>query len=276
MSKWPASWRIILTIVFCGALLCGCLPMADTPLDEEKDPNFIEGRNHLNMMDYKGAVESFERAVQANPRNAAAHFELGVLYQDRMNDPVAAIYHYQKHLQLRPKSEYLEAIKPRLVACKMEIAKSVTFGVVTMEVHRDMARLTNELALARQQSAALSAQLAAKPMVVTQWMTLRVTNYVQVAVRATNEAPVIARPAATNPPTRVISPARMVQQPSATNTVRRPAVVAAPRTYVVRPGETLASIARSHGITVTRLEAANPGVPPNRVRAGQTLNLPSQ
>src|SRR5207247_3258499 len=83
MSHWPASWRVILILIFCG-IWSGCLPIAETPLDEEKDPNFIDGRNHQNTMDYKGAIDCFERAVQANPRNAAAHFELGLLYQDRM------------------------------------------------------------------------------------------------------------------------------------------------------------------------------------------------
>src|SRR5439155_7725180 len=158
---------IVLIVVCC--FLSGCLPNADTPIDDEKDPNFIEGRNHVNMMDYKGAVESFERAVQANPRNAAAHFELGILCQDRMNDPLAAAYHFQKHLQLRPKSEYLEATRNRLVSCKMELAKTVTFAVVNQDLHRDLATLTNELALAKQQSETLRAQLAAKSMAVTQW-----------------------------------------------------------------------------------------------------------
>src|SRR3954468_7998835 len=101
MSKWPASWRVILIFVFC-CVFSGCLPTSNTPVDDEKDPNFIEGRNHYNMMDWKGAGEAFERAVQANPRNASAHFELGVLDQEKENDPLSAAYHCQKHLQLRP------------------------------------------------------------------------------------------------------------------------------------------------------------------------------
>lgn len=273
MSCWPASWRAILILVLC--ILCGgCLPIAETPLDEEKDPNFIEGRNHQNAMDYKGAIEAFERSVQANPRNAAAHFELGLLYEQKMNDHVAAIYHYQKHLQLRPKSDYAEAIKPRITACKLELAKTVTFGVVTREVHRDLEKMTNDLVLLKRQNDVLRAQLAAKPTVLTQWMTLRVTNTVNVPqpVYITNAATRVA-PAPTNAvrtlaPTNTVAP-RIVPRPTQT-----PVPPSATRAHRVQPGETMAQVARRYNISLQRLQAANPSVRPNLVRAGQTLNIP--
>jgi LysM repeat protein len=291
MSKWPASWRVILVFVFC-CFLSGCMPVAETPVDEEKDPNFIDGRNHLNMMDYKGALESFERTVQANPRNAAAHFELGVLYQDRMNDPLAAAFHYQKHLQLRPKSEYAEAIKPRLVACKMEVAKTVTFGVVNQEVHRDLAKLTNELVNAQRLNEQLRAQIAAKPTVVTQWLKFSVTNP-PVYIYVTNSYQQAARPVATNTVTAPPGPTRA----AATNTVTRitplpggsttparrldqraaaPAAQPRTRTHSVRSGDTMSNVARRYGVSLPRLQAANPGIDARKLRAGQTLNIPSQ
>src|SRR5215213_9448624 len=174
MSKWPASWRVILLFVFC-CVLSGCVPIAESPVDEEKDPNFIEGRNHVNMMDYKGAIQAFERAVQANPRNAAAHFELAVLYEERMKDPLTAAYHYQKHVQLRPQSAYVVAVKDRLIRCKMDIAKTVTFAVIGEDIHKDLRRLTNDLAVATRENETLRGQLAVRPTVVTQWMKFTVT-----------------------------------------------------------------------------------------------------
>lgn len=273
------------------------MPISETPIDEEKDPNYIAGRNHLNMMDYKGAVEAFERAVQANPRNAAAHFELGVLYQDRLRDWLSAAYHYQKHLELRPKSEYAEPIKPRLVACKMEVAKTVTFGIVNQEVHRDLARLTNELALARQQNETLRMQLAAKPTVVTQWMKFTVTNNVQVPVylpmtnavqRAANPAtdlpPPQPRHSATNTIARVTplpasgtTTTRRIEQRASSNVPQtRTSPATRQRTHVVRSGDTMSNIARRYGVSLQRLQASNPSVNARQLRAGQTVNIPSQ
>ncbi len=51
---------------------------------------------------------------------------------------------------------------------------------------------------------------------------------------------------------------------------------AKPRTHTVAAGETLAAIARKTGVSLTALEAANPGVNPRKLHVGQTLNLPSK
>jgi LysM repeat protein len=46
-------------------------------------------------------------------------------------------------------------------------------------------------------------------------------------------------------------------------------------TYTVVQGDTLAKIAKAHGISVKALEAANPGVDPKKLKVKQTLNLPA-
>jgi len=291
MSKWPACWRIILILWVSGVWL-GCVPIGDSPVDEEKDPNFIEGRNLINAMDYKGAVEAFERALQANPRNAAAHLELGLLYQEKLGvvDPLAAAYHYQKHLLLRPKSDYAAAIKPRIEACKMDLSKSVSFGVVTREVHRDLEKMTNELALMRQQNDTLRRQLAAKPMILTQWMTLRVTN--TITVPSPTNRPVSLAPTPTNyvaaPATNYVRPqtntvqqagsrSGMQQRAAQATTTRRqtPTPAPAPKKYVVRSGDTMSQIARRFGVTPAKLQAANPNIDPRRIHAGDILIIPN-
>ena len=47
-----------------------------------------------------------------------------------------------------------------------------------------------------------------------------------------------------------------------------------PHTYAVKSGETLAGIARKQGISLTSLQAANPGLNPKKIHKGQTINLP--
>jgi LysM repeat protein len=288
MSKWPASWRVIVISIVC-CFASGCLPMSDTPVDDEKDPNFIEGRNHYNMMDWKGAAEAYERTVQANPRNAAAHFELGVLYQDKLNDPVYAAFHYKKYLELRPKSSYSETVNAGLARCRMDIAKTVNYVVVSGEVHADLKRLTNELAVAKQHIDALQRQLAAQPRVVTQWLKFTVTNYftnyVQVAARPTTNVVPQPRPATNStpritpvPPANTTTTRRTaITTPVTRADIRPPASATAKyRTYTVRAGETMAEVARRYGVSLPKLQAANPSIQPRSLRAGQTLNIPSQ
>src|SRR5690348_17061489 len=96
-------FRFMLAIVVCASLN-GCMPPGQSQMDDEKEPHFIEGKRAVNSMDYNGAIDEFEKAVEANPRNASAHFELGWLYEEKATepDPAAAIYHYQQFLKLRP------------------------------------------------------------------------------------------------------------------------------------------------------------------------------
>jgi len=70
---------------------------------------------------------------------------------------------------------------------------------------------------------------------------------------ATAVKPAVIRPAAVIP--AIIKPVRA-------------------HTHIVAAGETLASIARKHGVSLAALQAANPGVSPKKMRVGQTLNLP--
>ena len=78
----------------------GCIP-ADSRVDEEKDPHFERGRNLASSQDFNGAVAEFEKALETNPRSAAAHFELGWLYDTKINDYAAPLYN-AGNTDLRP------------------------------------------------------------------------------------------------------------------------------------------------------------------------------
>ena len=45
--------------------------------------------------------------------------------------------------------------------------------------------------------------------------------------------------------------------------------------YTVVKGDTLAKIAKTNGVTLKALEAANPGVVPTKLKVGQKINLPA-
>src|SRR3974377_1824924 len=110
MRAWVSLFGRAL-VLLTGLALSGCLPPAQSRLDEEKEPHFLAGKGLVNAMDYKGAIESFEKALEVNPQAAAAHFELGWLFDQKEADPAAAIYHYEYYLRLRPKAENAELLR---------------------------------------------------------------------------------------------------------------------------------------------------------------------
>src|SRR5205814_9789925 len=144
----PMSFRIgpFLSALpaFFYLLIAGCSPLAETQTDEQKDPYLQTGKNRRKSLDYKGAIESFEKALEANPRSASAHYELAVIYDEHDNDYAAALYHYNRVLQLRPNSYPADNARQRIEVCKQELAKSVSIAPMLQTMQRDMLKLVAE------------------------------------------------------------------------------------------------------------------------------------
>ena len=100
MRFWIPFVSCALAVLF-GAALGVCAP-DQGQTDEEKEPHFVLGQSRVNAMDYQGAIDAFEESLETNPRSAAAHFELGWLYEEKASDPASAIYHYKRYLKLNP------------------------------------------------------------------------------------------------------------------------------------------------------------------------------
>jgi LysM repeat protein len=228
-----ACFFILLSLAICGN---GCIP-GDSRVDEEKDPHFQRGSSLASGQDFKGAVSEFEKALENNPRSAAAHFELGCLYDTKLNDYAAAIYHFECYLQLQPNSERAKSldVRERIRGCKRELAGAEFPLPNNQNLQREVDKLTVENLALRQQLEILRGQQRTAAPVAAQ-PTASVANYSPVAGSA--------------------------------------AVPARPRIHVVKERETISSIAAEYGIKASAVLSANPRVDPRRLQVGQTLNLP--
>jgi LysM repeat protein len=241
----------ILSFLLCLGLT-GCLS-GENQLDEQKEPHFLTGKKKVNSMDYKGAVEAFEKALEVNPRSASAHFELALLFEQKENDYAAAIYHYERFLRLRPQSGYAKTVDEHINTCKQEMAKTVSIGPVSQAMQRDLERLRT----LETENAELKRKLA------------YYENHSQAAANA------VASPSTSNysSVTPQVSRGTSVQS-NLTSTARQPATTTL-KTHSVKAGETPTAIAKKYGVAVTVLMAVNPGVDAKRLRIGQTLNIPA-
>ncbi len=244
---------------FCTMLLViavvasnGCLPSA--PRDEEKEPHFLAGRSRVNTMDYKGAIESFEKALEVNPKSGLAHFELGWLYDQKEPDPAAAIYHYERYLKLCPNSGKEEMVKTRILACKQQLAQAVSLAPGLEKQQREMEQLAEENKRLRDE--------------LEKWRSY--------AVRAQTQTNPMGSPL---PPTRRVEAAGSAASAvagSGTVATVRTSTTATPtlRTHTVKAGETMSLIARKYGVKLDALLAANPRLDARRLPVGQALTIP--
>lgn len=241
-------------------------------MDEQKNPHYQAGMGKLSALDYKGAVESFERAIEDNPRSALAHFELGVIFDQHEPDYAAALYHYNKALKLRPNGYPAENIKQRIPACKQELVKADSLSVINPSALRETVNLREQNQALRQQVEALQTYIATR---------------LSGAAASPPGGPATAPrdyprpgPAATNASTALIradagSAARGTLATGSDRSRPVPAVGGHTRTHAVKAGDTPFSISRQYQIKVNSLLSANPGLDPKRMRVGQLLNIPA-
>lgn len=243
---WLFRGVLTLLLVLSGN---GCFPSGQQ-VDEEKEPHFLAGKNAINSMDYRGAIEEFEKALEVNPRNAKAHFELGCLYEEREGDAAAAIYHYEQFLKLRPGSDSAEVIRPRITNCKQDLAKTVLPLPITPGMQRQFDQLLDENKRLKDENAKWKEYFASRS--------------------TANPPGTLQSTTANNPPTS--QPTSPTPVNAETQTNRGSTSV---RTHTVQAGETLSSIARKYGVKLNALMSANPTLEPKRMRVGQVLKVPS-
>ena len=252
------------------ALFPGCSPVRETKVDEQRSPYFIEGKERIGTRDYKGAIAAFEKALEVNPRSALAHFELGVLYEQhsaqREDDYVAALYHYNQVVRLRPHIYPADNARQRIASCKQELVRSESIGPVYQQTIRELDRLKDENAQLRRQIETLQAQIASQFVAPT---SLGSASQPQTPGSGSTTA---AKAASTEPIDTSILVATNPASTVARERLSQPA--RAFRTHTVRARETPYSIARSYGVKLDALLTANPGLEARRMKTGQTINVP--
>ena len=230
------------------------MPSAQGPDDEQKEPYFLTGKARENTLDFKGAIEAFEKALEANPQNASAHFELGLRYEKEA-DYSAAIYHFERFLKLRPDSERAQLVKDRITQNKMELSKTTVFGPLTQNLTREFEKLAEE-------NKQLRAELEK----------LRPSQSGQ-AEQISSPARQTGQPGASTArqPTASFADA----EPSGTAISRQGSAASGVRLHAVKAGDTATSIARKYGVKLETLMAANPTLDPKRMKVGQSVRIPS-
>jgi len=259
--RFSASVLFISFWALASLVLGGCFPSPQSQSDEEKEPHFLEGKARVNTLDYEGAVECFEKALEANPQSAAAHFELAWLFDEKRPDPSAAIYHYDRYLKLRPNPGNLEMVNQRVLSCKQELARSVSLGPVTEKVQKDLDQLTQDNKRLGEENKKLHQDLE-------KWVA-----YATSLQNLTNRA---VQPERSSVGTGLVNTAATTHvEASPTNLARSSTNFAkAARSHIVRPGDTPTSIARKYGLKLETLMSANPRLDPRRLQVGQTLVIP--
>ena len=82
-------------------LLCSC---SDYVGKEKSHPLFVKAGTSKNAGNFQDAAKCYEEFLLICPRSVLTHKELADLYNDSLNEPLKAVYHYEKWLSLLPEN----------------------------------------------------------------------------------------------------------------------------------------------------------------------------
>ena len=258
-------WNRCLFVLCLGAALSGCTP---SDQDEEKEPHYVLGLSRVNAMDYQGAVEAFEESLEVNPHSAAAHYQLGMLYENQEGDPAAAIYHYEEYLKFDPTAENADLIRQHITACKQQLAADVLPLPSAPEAQEQLEKLV-------EQNRQLQQQVQGLQDTLKQWNAWYAS---EMAAKSNATLPqdetLQTQPATPVQPAQPVVTQPVVTRPVVTKPEYSGGSTAYGHTHVVERGETAMAICRRYGIHLSELENANPQVNLTRIRVGEVLNIP--
>lgn len=249
------GWLALCLLLF---ILAGCFNQGIEVIQEEEETSFRRGQQYLREDRPDEALAAFLRVIEKRRDAPESHLHAGELYLEHIEDPIAAIYHYRKFLEIRPEGPESGNVEQRIETARKELLRQ--FPLQPYDSQLDRLDLLDRLERSRDEINGLKRQIA----------TLQTENRrLEQNLRAAQNQAIVMDPAPETSP----RPQRPEPEPVVSTPAERPA------SYVVQAGDTLSSISRTvygtSGRWMDIYQANRDLLPsPNALRVGQELRLP--
>ena len=244
----------------------GCDFGKSEAVKETSETHFVRGQDELRRGNVSEAMSAFLKVTEKRKDAPESHFELGRIYLDNMNDPIQAIYHFRKFLELKPNSQVSPMVRQMINTAQKKFAASLPESPFENNVRR--MELEELLQKVQKENLELKQRLDAAADMID---SLKASQNVSVArvqsSSSRSEAP--SQNTAAQVPERGSSASATAPQ------VRRDT----PSSYVVQPGDTLSNISRKvYGRKSRWREIYNANrdrmATPESLKPGQVLRIP--
>ena len=249
-----------------GELSNANFPWSSAKSDPKKEANYQQADAYQRIKQFDKAIEYYQRALIVNPRNADAHLGLGLIYSDSTKQPAYgyAYYHLSRYIEMAHSTNDL--IPKMIHSTGLALAEQYAAEIGKIETQGDLYKLRKENSDLQKALGALTNQI-----VVLTAQLESVRSSMRVVSGGSPPSSVGQAGIAAEVPPKVTPVLRLV--PSAERTVSPRASVASSK-YRVQAHDTLASIAKKNGVTLQKLQAANPNIDSRKLKLGQEIRVP--
>ncbi len=259
---------------------------------ETDDPYYRQGQQLSKQGRNQEALNAYLKVIAKRDETAPeSHLEVGLILLRHVKDPIAAIYHFRKYLELQPNSRQAVYVRGLIDTAKREFARTLPATPLEsqadqLEKQDQIDRLLRDNDQLRAELAALRAGVPAPPVRSQAPLDnpdaggaplIKITT-VQPEPAAADDSPITYAPVQAAEP----EPAPMVKAVTPTAPTRpaaSPSAAGSGRTHTVAKGDTLFSLAQKYYGSRSKwrdIYAANRDVMPNEtaLKPGMQLKIP--
>ncbi len=148
-------------------LFASCQPRSGMQIASEVDePHYRRGVQMLRSGQNQVALEAFLKVIDKRNGDAPeSYLDAGKIYLDHIRDPIAAIYHFRKYLELRPNSPQSPVVRELIDTAKKEFARTLPGQPLDDHYERvDLLELVERLQIENETMKAELAAIRAQPL----------------------------------------------------------------------------------------------------------------
>ena len=142
----------MLALMAWGMTLSGC-----DQLFSKKGPDALDMAHEKEKEgDYPAAIQWYEASLDGTPATAESHYSMALIYDDKLNNPIAALDHFRRYMELLPSGDHVADAKSFADQDQFKLVNTLSNG--NFMPQQDAVRLKNqnfelqkELTAARQQ-----------------------------------------------------------------------------------------------------------------------------
>lgn len=134
-----------LLMLAVALVLTGC---ERSPFDRTQR-GMDQGEQKQAARDFRGAISSYEQALDGTSKTSEAHFRMGLIYAEQLNEPISAIYQFRRYMELSPNGTHVGEAKTNLSRLELALATNLAGG--TLISHTEAMKLRTENADLRKQ-----------------------------------------------------------------------------------------------------------------------------
>ena len=133
---------LIVSIIFCSA----CSSSELSLVEETDERQFKLAKDFQSQGRYEDALITYLGLISVRRESPESHLEVGYIYLQTLKDPIRAIFHFDRYLELKPESERTIQVKQLIETAKLEFLRQLPTKPFQAEVDRiDLLEIIDKL-----------------------------------------------------------------------------------------------------------------------------------